>query len=56
MFDIYQGEHIEQGFKSLAFRIKLQDNEMTLTDEIIDKEMTNIRENLAKNFSEIKFR
>ncbi len=56
LFDIYQGEHIEKGFKSLAFRIKMQDAEATLTDEIIDKEMKNVREVLAKNFSDIKFR
>lgn len=56
LFDIYQGEHIEKGFKSLAFRIKLQDPESTLTDEVIDKEMTSIRTGLQKNFREIKFR
>lgn len=56
LFDIYQGEHIEKGFKSLAFRIKLQDAEATLTDEVIDSEIATIRAGLQKNFSEIKFR
>lgn len=56
LFDIYQGEHIEEGFKSLAFRIKLQDTESTLIDETIDKEISNIKAGLAKNFSDIKFR
>ncbi len=56
LFDIYQGEHIEKGYKSLAFRIKLQDKEATLTDEIIDKEVTAIKAGLTKQFSEIKFR
>ena len=49
MFDIYQGEHIEKGKKSMAYRITLQDENQTLTDEIIDKEMTKIREGLTKN-------
>lgn len=56
LFDIYQGEHIEKGFKSLAYRIKLQDPESTLTDEVIDKEMTSIRTGLLKSFSDIQFR
>lgn len=56
LFDIYQGEHIEKGFKSLAFRIKLQDTESTLTDEVIDKEITTIRVGLQKSFADIKFR
>ena len=47
--DIYQGEHIEKGKKSMAYRITLQDENQTLTDEIIDKEMTKIREGLTKN-------
>ncbi len=56
IFDIYQGEHIESGYKSLAYRIKLQNTEATLTDEVIDKEMSSIKEGLSKNFTTIKFR
>ncbi len=56
VFDIYQGEHIEKGFKSMAYRIRLQDPDSTLTDEIIESEMNNIREGLKKNFGEIIFR
>ncbi|MDD3237861.1 MAG: phenylalanine--tRNA ligase subunit beta [Candidatus Gastranaerophilales bacterium] len=56
LFDIYQGEHIEEGFKSLAFRITLQDESATLTDEVIEKEVTSIKAGLAKNFSDVKFR
>lgn len=37
IFDIYQGEHVEEGFKSVAFRIKMQDENSTLTDEIIEQ-------------------
>ena len=56
LFDIYRGEHIEQGFKSMAFRIKLQNPEATLTDEIIDTEMNKIRAGIQKAFPQASFR
>lgn len=56
LFDIYRGEHIEQGFKSMAFRIKLQNPEATLTDEIIDSEMNKIRTGIQKAFPQASFR
>ncbi len=56
LFDIYRGEHIEQGFKSMAFRIKLQNPEATLTDEIIDTEMNKIRSGIQKAFPQATFR
>jgi phenylalanyl-tRNA synthetase beta chain len=56
LFDIYRGEHIEQGFKSMAFRIKLQNAEATLTDEIIDTEMNKIRNGIQKAFPKATFR
>lgn len=56
LFDIYEGEHIEEGFKSLAYRITLQSEEGTLTDEIIDKEISSIRAGLTKSFASVKFR
>ncbi len=56
VFDVYQGENIEQGFKSLAFRIKMQDENATLTDEIIEKQMANVRTKLQKTYAEISFR
>ena len=49
VFDIYEGENIEKGKKSLAFRITLQDDSKTLTDDIIQAEMAKIRSNLEKN-------
>ncbi|WP_070121836.1 phenylalanine--tRNA ligase subunit beta [Bacillus marinisedimentorum] len=33
LFDVYQGEHMEEGKKSLAFSLKYYDPERTLTDE-----------------------
>lgn len=56
VFDVYQGEKIEKGFKSLAFRIKMQDENATLTDEVIDRQMNNVRAKLQKTYSEISFR
>lgn len=56
IFDVYQGEHVEDGFKSVAFRIKMQDENATLTDEIIEKQMTSVREKLQKTYAQISFR
>lgn len=56
VFDVYQGENIEKGFKSLAFRIKMQDENATLTDEVIDRQMSNLRAKLQKAYEEISFR
>ena len=36
LFDLYQGPGVESGMKSLAFRILLQDESRTLTDEDVE--------------------
>ena len=56
LFDIYEGEHIQDGYKSLAYRITMQDEDATLTDERINAEMTSIRNGLMKKFPTISFR
>ena len=56
VFDVYQGENIEDGFKSLAFRIKMQDENATLTDDVIERQMNNVRAKLQKTYEEISFR
>lgn len=56
IFDVYQGEHVEEGFKSVAFRIFMQDENTTLTDEIIEQQMTSVREKLQKAYAQISFR
>lgn len=56
IFDVYQGEHVEEGFKSVAYRIKMQDENTTLTDEIIEQQMTSVREKLQKTYAQISFR
>ena len=56
MFDMYMGEHIQDGFKSVAFRVKMQDPNSTLTDDAIEAQMANLRSVLKKNFTELSFR
>ena len=56
VFDVYQGEHIQDGYKSVAFRIKMQDENATLTDEIIEKQMNSVRDKLKKTYADISFR
>ena len=56
LFDVYEGEHVQTGFKSVAFRIKLQDANTTLTDETIESHMANLRSVLKKNLPELSFR
>ena len=36
LFDVYRGKGVEQGKKSLAFRVLLQDTQKTLTDSEIE--------------------
>ncbi len=56
VFDVYQGENIEKGYKSLAVRIYMQDEKATLTDEVIDRQMQSVREKLQKTYADITFR
>ena len=56
IFDVYQGENIEKGYKSLAFRIKMLDEKATLTEDVIERTMQNVREKLQKTFADITFR
>ena len=40
VFDLYRGKGVENGKKSLAFRVLLQDTQKTLTDAEVDETMT----------------
>jgi len=40
LFDVYRGKGVEQGKKSLAFRVLLQDTKKTLTDSEIEPSIT----------------
>ncbi len=48
LFDVYAGEGIPKGRKSLAFRVLLQDTEKTLTDAEVDAQMQHIVEVLQQ--------
>src|ERR1700674_1491688 len=42
LFDVYRGAGVEEGKKSLAFRVVMQDTEKTLTDQEVDAAMQQI--------------
>ena len=50
LFDVYTGEQIESGFKSVAFSVKLRNKEKTLTDGEINETMNAIIAALEKDF------
>lgn len=56
VFDVYKGENIKEGFKSIAFRIKMQDENTTLTDEIVDSQMKSVQDSLQKAFENVSLR
>ena len=56
VFDVYEGEHIAENSKSIAFRIKMQDANATLTDEIIETQIAQLRSTLKKSFTDLSFR
>jgi phenylalanyl-tRNA synthetase beta chain len=46
LFDVYHGDQVPQGKKSLAFRISYQSPGRTLTDEEVNKEQEKIFDRL----------
>jgi phenylalanyl-tRNA synthetase beta chain len=56
VFDVYQGEHVQSGFKSVALRIKMQDANSTMTDDAIEAQMANVRATLKKALPDLSFR
>ncbi|WHY70782.1 phenylalanine--tRNA ligase subunit beta [Fictibacillus enclensis] len=50
LFDLYEGERMEEGKKSLAFSLKYYDPERTLTDEEVTKAHENILRSLEERF------
>ena len=55
IFDVYQGKNIESGRKSVALGLIFQAKSRTLTDEEIDRYMSNIKRQIVSNF-ELKIR
>ena len=48
LFDVYKGEQIEAGKKSVSFSISMRSHDGTLTDEQADKAMNKVVDALAK--------
>jgi len=53
LFDLYQGQGVEAGKKSLAFSILLQDTQKTLTDLEIDSAVSQVIKILAERFNAV---
>ncbi len=51
VFDVYRGENIGKGKKSLAFLVLMQDTQHTLTDTEIDAAMERLFAVLRDSFS-----
>ncbi|MCR5488284.1 MAG: phenylalanine--tRNA ligase subunit beta [Lachnospiraceae bacterium] len=47
LFDIYEGEQIEEGFKSMAYTVTFRDKEKTLSDEEVNSVMKKILNGLG---------
>ncbi|WP_086037065.1 phenylalanine--tRNA ligase subunit beta [Staphylococcus aureus] len=54
VFDVYQGEHLEKGKKSIAIRLNYLDTEETLTDERVSKVQAEIEEALIEQGAVIR--
>ncbi|MET3682595.1 phenylalanyl-tRNA synthetase beta chain [Alkalibacillus flavidus] len=50
VFDVYEGEHMEPGKKSVAFNLMFQNQERTLTDEEIEQARATIVTHLESQF------
>jgi phenylalanyl-tRNA synthetase beta chain len=50
LFDVYRGEGVRKGKKSLAFRVVMQDTGKTLTDAEVDAAMADLDELLTARF------
>ena len=51
LFDVYEGEHIEKGKKSVALNLTFQSSEATLTDEQLNQQVEDIVTHLESKFS-----
>jgi len=50
LFDLYRGEGVRKGKKSLAFRVVMQDTGKTLTDAEVDAAMADLEQLLTARF------
>jgi phenylalanyl-tRNA synthetase beta chain len=54
LFDVYRGKGVEQGKKSLAFRVLLQDTQKTLTESEIEPSIAMLVDVLNKNGAQLR--
>jgi phenylalanyl-tRNA synthetase beta chain len=50
LFDVYKGDHIEDGYKSMAFSVTYRNNERTLKDKEVERIHKKILETLETKF------
>ena len=53
LFDVYTGEHVEEGKKSLAFALEYRSHERTLTDTEVDKLQAQILHTLGQELAAV---
>ncbi len=51
LFDLYRGESIPEGCQSMAFRIRYQSEDRTLTDEEVQEVHSRVADALARNWA-----
>jgi phenylalanyl-tRNA synthetase beta chain len=54
LFDVYRGKGVEEGKKSLAFRVLLQDTKKTLTDIDIDQSISQLKAVLQQQGAQLR--
>ncbi len=54
LFDVYRGKGVEQGKKSLAFRVVLQDTQKTLTDSEIETSIATLVQVLQQHGAQLR--
>ena len=53
LFDVYQGSHIAEGKKSVAFSLTMRSDEQTLTDEHAEETIKNVLTALEKEYNAV---
>ena len=51
LFDVYKGEQVPEGMKSVAYSLTFRAADRTLTDEDVNKTMKKILDGLKKNIN-----
>jgi phenylalanyl-tRNA synthetase beta chain len=54
LFDVYQGEQIEKGRKSISYSVRLRSKEATLTDEQTETTMNKVLKALKEIGAELR--